>query len=129
MVVMIPVVIIPVDITDQHAERSSRVHLRRRNPFQDHFNQWLNTTPIITVEISDKITLLCAPIKNWGFELVFGGSKLDQQFKNTILHSQGISRFTINLVNHNDRENSLRQRLSENKPGLSLGALKRINDQ
>ena len=96
---------------------------------QNYFNQWLNTIPIVAAEICDEVTLFCAPIKDRSFELVFGGSELDQQLKNTILHSQGISRITINLVDHKDGQNSLRQRLSQHEPGLCLRTLKRIDDQ
>src|ERR1051326_4983586 len=74
-------------------------------------------------------TVLCAGVNNWKIELLVGCLQVNKEIENPVEDLMRLCVFPVDLVNHNDRLESVFKRLAQDKACLRLRSVVGVDDQ
>ena len=121
-------VVAPVDVRDQHPERVIGFGKRRRNVFEDGFEERGHVAALFA-GLADHIAFAAAAIDDRGVELLLVGVQLKQQFKDLFIGAGRVGVLAVDLVDDDDDLQAMLQRLAQHKAGLRLGPIIGVDEQ
>jgi hypothetical protein len=117
-----------VDRRDKHLKRTRSVERRRRYFGDDRLEQRRQILQRLR-EVERRRTVTRRDIHDGHVELRFVGLELDEEIEDLIVHAKRIRARTIDLVDHDDRRATERQRLTQHKARLRHRTVERIDDE
>ena len=111
-----------------HLQRAFRIHLGLRHVLEDGFEQRAHVVALV-VELLDRETVEARGEDHREIELLFGGAELVEEIEGVVDDPVGAGARAVDLVDHDDRLETQRERLTGDEAGLRHRALDRVDQQ
>ena len=121
-------IIIPLDVGNEHRKWRGRIGLWLRDELDDFLEQ-RNAVLFLILGMIHEITVARGTVNEGRVELVFGRVEVEEKLQHLVADLERIGERAVDLVDHHDWLEALRQRLAQNEARLRLRSAKGINNQ